>query len=521
MNKFFIFLLLLLSFSNSFSKEVVKTDLKNKVVEKDEFVEEFEGSKFLQIDKIALPNELEKIKDQINQNMLDIILSTRTHTSVFAQKYEEGYTKKYKNFYGLEVSLKNSSKEDYYDLEIFYYNWTTNKFDKKLQRMISVYNVLNEIRFAMYETLLGSDFVKEHKDEIEAQNYNRIQTIRKNEELNKIKERQLKKGKAETSLESQKELTLENIEKIKRQEEIKKYNNFIEEFKEDINLQKKMAQSPTGLGAFDKKSDNSSDNQKNADEKDQQNRNRQKKKESDKVNKKNAENSDQASGHSQLADGQRIEDDFRLRDLNPELSLKSKLAILGNYHNEGSESVGIVSTTTYLRYINLGVRYRLASSQPDSWFGEATIKTGMPIKKKEYKFPVYKNADILLGHHLGAYFSVVAGINYSPLSFVNLNKPGEGLKVFQNDIYWGQVGGVLKLNFYDRDIALKAIYSKSLLVDSNFKKNYSGTSISIHLLAEITKKMALEITMENRKLTGDTEVTNSNVGINYIYSFKI
>ncbi len=170
----------------------------------DQAILDFKESKFLQLDTISLPPELIKIEDEIKQNLIDVIIHSRTHTPVFSQKREDGYNESYKKFHGLKVKISSlPDAPDFYHLHLFYYNWTTNKFDKKLTKKISKYNVLNESRFGLFELLLGKKFVKDHKDELEKQNFDRIQDVRQAVTIQKKKEKNEKKLKKEKEIDKE------------------------------------------------------------------------------------------------------------------------------------------------------------------------------------------------------------------------------------------------------------------------------------------------------------------------------
>lgn len=150
-----------------------------KSAEQQEVVKEFRGTRFLQLDKLILNDELKKHEDEFSQNIIDSVISSKTHTHIFSQRRPEGYSSAYTNFYGIEIELKESPTDpSKLDLRLFYYNWTTNKSDKELKKQISKFNVLNELRFSLYELLNGKDFVRDNYNRIQRHNYNRIKAIR-------------------------------------------------------------------------------------------------------------------------------------------------------------------------------------------------------------------------------------------------------------------------------------------------------------------------------------------------------
>lgn len=150
-----------------------------KTQEQQEVVKEFRGTRFLQLDKLILNNDLKKNEEEFSQNVIDTVISSKTHTHIFSQRRPEGYSSAYANFYGIEIELTESPTDpSKLDLRLFYYNWTTNKSDKELKKQISKFNVLNELRFAIYELLNGKDFVRENYNRIQRSNYNRIKAIR-------------------------------------------------------------------------------------------------------------------------------------------------------------------------------------------------------------------------------------------------------------------------------------------------------------------------------------------------------
>ena len=149
--------------------------------EQQETLNEFKGTQFLQLDKLIIPSGLKNIEEEIRQNVVDTIIASKTHTQVFSETREAGYTSSYTKFYGLNIEMKEDEKDkDYENIHLFYYNWTTNSADKEIKRKISKFNLLNELRFAILELLNGADYVKEHYDNIQRQNFARIKSIRNN-----------------------------------------------------------------------------------------------------------------------------------------------------------------------------------------------------------------------------------------------------------------------------------------------------------------------------------------------------
>ena len=192
------------------SKKSALLDLKKAAVpEKKEIVDdptiEFKETRFLQLDRISIPNELKSIEEQIKQNITDVVLVSKTHTPVYAQK-RDGYTDSYKKFFGLQVQISPyPAQADSYQVHFFYYNWTTNKFDKTLYKVISKYNVINELRFGTFELIFGKKYVETNRDAIDIQNYERIQAVRKSiAEQAQIEKMQEKKKKLKEEEEEEK-----------------------------------------------------------------------------------------------------------------------------------------------------------------------------------------------------------------------------------------------------------------------------------------------------------------------------
>ena len=147
--------------------------------EQQETLNEFKGTQFLQLDKLAIPKELKNIEEEIRQNVVDTIIASKTHTQVFSETREAGYTSSYTRFFGLNIEMVEDEKDkDYENIRLFYYNWTTNSADKEIKRKISKFNLLNELRFAILELLNGADYVKDNYDNIQRQNFDRIKSIR-------------------------------------------------------------------------------------------------------------------------------------------------------------------------------------------------------------------------------------------------------------------------------------------------------------------------------------------------------
>ena len=139
----------------------------------------FAEAKLLQIEKMDIPLDLKSIEGQLRENVVDVIIHSKNHMPVFSQVKPAVTTNNHKSFHGLNIKILTLADKDFYSLQMFYYNWTTNKSDKKLKKKISKYNVLNELRFATYEILLGKQWVLDNKDKIEKRNFERIIVIRK------------------------------------------------------------------------------------------------------------------------------------------------------------------------------------------------------------------------------------------------------------------------------------------------------------------------------------------------------
>ena len=131
--KIFYYLLLFIVLTTSAFSDESDSRIKKETTEAEDAINDFKDTKFIQIDKLDIPEDIKRIEEQIRQNAIDVIVNTKTHTLIYAQKREKGYSETYKKFHGLEIQItKIPNDQDFFSLHFFYYNWTSLKFDKHL-----------------------------------------------------------------------------------------------------------------------------------------------------------------------------------------------------------------------------------------------------------------------------------------------------------------------------------------------------------------------------------------------------
>lgn len=507
---FFLFICLFLS-NQLFAQIGMK-----KTTEEEDRLSEFKETQFLQVDEIDVPRELKIIEEQIRQNSLDVIISSKTHTPVYAQKLPDGYTENYKNFHSLIVRIVPiDGVTDYYSLVFQYHNWTTNKKDKKLRKKISKYNVLNEMRFALYELLLGKQFVIKNKDKIEKQNYDRIQAIRNQEEQEKRRQRLEKKEneKKQAKLEELLEREEEKVALLKREKKTKSTDIKENENSESTSEEGSIVNSTQAASIREDVAELSIDLPLKEND---ISRGKPVISEQKKPVMKVEDKSMEEGKVSELENAP-----FTREATESSNSRTNNFYALMNYFNSEIVADGLLHSTTSLNYLGFGARYS-SEQQKDLPIGyQLSLKVGMPVKKDDYSFPVYRALESefykkgILGH-----FTVFGGVDFSPIYFVNLATPGEGIKVFENDFFWMKAGIAFNNYFLGKEIFLRFSIQKSLMAKSNQNKALSGSSLSGSLGYWHNQKNGAEISFTQNSLSGDVAVSGKGLLISYVYKFE-
>lgn len=513
--------LVIVLFAVSYSEEnsFAQPAPKKETTELEDIANDFKEAKFLQVDSLKIPKELARIEEQIKQNAIDVVINSRTHTPVFAQKLPKGYTESYTKFHGLQVEIVPIPKEeDFYSLNFFYYNWTNRKVDKRLKVRISKYNVLNEMRFGLYELLLGKQYVIDNKDMLEKQNFDRIQAVRKTVEEKEKEERDKKKEKKklDEKLEQKKiEKEERDRNRIKRPELEKKEKNQTkaDQASEDSEAEKGVA--GNGLADQNEKSDIENDSKSSS------NLNLEKDKDKNNIGKKKVDTKKLSNAGSFQSEKSSAIGVPEIPNPSPEIPIKSSLYAFGSFFEDVTDSRGILISKTNLRYIGFGARYIQDQITDKPQGMRFTIKSGIAIKKDDYTFPIYRafETEMSRGNIFG-FFKMFLGLDYSPIYFVNLPEAGEGLKVFENDIFWLKLGISYAPELFGKEVDFRIAYLKSLLVNSNQKKEFSGNSLSYSIYYQHTDKQGFELSYQQTYLVGDLEVDSKSVGLAYIYKFE-
>lgn len=476
-------------------------------------MKEFSDGNYLQIDEIDIPEGLSRIEDQLRENVIDVIIHSKTHMPIFAQKRPEGYSANYKKFHGMNVRiLPLKDEEDFYSLKLFYFNWTTNKFDKNLTRKISKYNVLNELRMATYEILLGKQWVVDNKEKIESRNFDRIlavrQVIDQNARLKKKKDR----------------------EELKKQE--------MEEEAEEIKRERRLIKREDKLKKDKKKNEEQSQNQEqNIESTSSENSEKTNENDVELVALAPSENSKQVSGNKKLSSQAKINktpnpaeaEDGVVPPLPFEIPVpdngppkKSLFYGIANYFQESTEVKGLIATKTDLKYIGVGGTFILEKETiPYPTGMRFSIQAAMPIFKEKYSFPIYRSIES--EYFVSKIFSHVrffAGLDFVPLYFVTLPSEGLGLQVYENDFLWAKAGLGLDGHVFDHSYELRLTYLKSIVMKSNQTDKFSATKTQASSYLQIHKSHGAEIAFSTTAATGAFEVSSSKIGISYIYKFE-
>jgi hypothetical protein len=475
-------------------------------------MKEFGEANYLQLDELDVPKGIKRVEDQLRENVIDVIIHSKTHMPIFAQKRPDGYSKSYKKFYGLNIRiLPILQDDDFYSLQLFYFNWTTNKFDKKLVKKISKYNVLNELRFATYEILLGKQWVLDHKDEIESRNFERIQAVREviseQERLKKKKKKEdeIKKLKAEEEEEKKSVRNLikrEEREKKAKKEEVPEEEEAIEEGATSVNktdLDQKGADIDQEKIKIEENIQKQASSSKAAKKK--------KAKTPAEVEKENAEN--------------------LVSEINPEIpepGVPKKTHFYGfaNYFQESTGvRGGLIPTDTDLKYIGAGGRFILERETFIPTGYRVSIQAAMPIFKEKYKFPIYRSVESeVFASRILDRFQFFAGLDFVPVYFVGLPSEGSRLQVYENDFLWLKAGAGVNEVLFNKKVELRFSYLKSLVSKSNQKDKFEATKTIISSYFQIHDSHGAEINFSTMNASGSFDVASKRVAFSYIYKFE-
>ena len=468
---------------------------------------EFSDGSYLQIDQLDVPKGIKRVEEQLRENVIDVILHSKVHSPIFAQKRPEGYSKDYKKFYGLNIRiLPIIGDEDFYSLQLFYYNWTTNKFDKKLVKKISRYNVLNELRFATYEIILGKQWVLDHKDQIESRNFERIQAVREvlaDNEKRRKKQQKEDQRKKEIEEEENQRKSARNL--IKREEREKKQK------KEDPEQNESPENESAGAKSTDSVSAADPDIEKISLEENQQ------------KSGNSGAKSNKKSKSSIVPENEAVSE--ATASVFPEggppaIPKKTYLYGFANYFQEGVDIGGIISTSTSLKYLGAGGKFILERQTTYPTGARFSIQAATPIFKEKYKFPIYRGVESeyyikLLGH-----MKFFGGLDFVPVYFVGLPEEGARFQVYENDFLWAKAGMELNGNIFEKDVELRVAYMKSLVSKSNQKGTFDASKMSLSLYSQIKNNHGAEINFSTMNANGAFNVTSQKIALSYIYKFE-
>jgi hypothetical protein len=302
--------------------------------------------------------------------------------------------------------LKENNSE--YVVKLFYYNWTTNKYDKTITKRISKYNILNEMRFAMYELILGPGIVRENRDTIERKNFERIQAVRqgieeqekRDKQKKKEQKKELEKKKEKLEAEAENEEQEEKLKReAKKKEEKKKEEEDKEEDKEEVKKNKSKA--PAGQTGDPPELE-----------------------EQDPKTKKNRPSSERAA-KKKVADVKA--DDKGAEPLSnrgvmvpPELEKPEPptpktvaFSLNSGLRFETVDATGLIQAKTNLNYLNLGADYRTDVLAKYPWGYGFSLNAGIPIKKEKYQISVSRALEGGVFKTFFSNFRVGAGFEYS------------------------------------------------------------------------------------------------------------
>lgn len=526
------FLASIVFFTVALSEDKIPAVKENKKsLEQEDTVQKFKETLFLQLDSITFPNELKRIEGELRQNVIDVILTSNTHSPVFAKKRVEGYSTSYTKFFGLKVTITPmASESDYYAIKFFYYNWTTNKYDKELVKKISKFNVLNDMRFALFELLNGKDYVKKNYDKLQKENYERIQDLRKIEEENASGQKKVRKVKQPNEKEEEVEEESEAVKKknkLLRKEREKERNpeyNFAPS-KEDSETSSS-ANSPIEEEEADEENRKTNKTKTNQEiGYDIKTQNNIQKKNGLRERKDKKDKTEQATKSANNRVDKVAEEGFSLKDLDilPDWDTPKKSSgyALATFFNEYNKSEGLLGVSTNLRYFGLAGRYYLEeiSDKPRGY--RFALKIGLPLFKDKYEFPVYRSIETeAYRKKILKHFVLFGGVDYSPVHNVNLPAVGENLQVFENDFVWLKAGLGYEGIFMNKNYNFRFEFLKSIFMSSNQNVNLSGTRFGITGHLQVVKMLGLEMSLAKANIGGDLSIKAETIQVSVTYLFE-
>lgn len=490
---------------------------KDNTSDKVDSIEEFKETRQIIIDKIFLPKELKIIEEEVSQNAIDVIILSGTHNLVFnAQFNENGHLKTFKNFYSLKIEINEHPTSDgFFLLRLYYYNWLTKKEDHRLIRKISKYNVLNELRMNLYQLFKGKNFVETKKESLEKSNYERIQAVAQSIEEKKRKKKIKEKIEA-------KKITPEELE-----DNLKKKKDKDQLIKREEDP--KIIKTPNSQNVLNESSppqkNNESEEIKNSesllsvksqiilDEKEKE----EFEKKSKKRNKKLEINEEPQALETTPPP---ISSEVVPEISSPNIPRISHFHFFSGYHFENVYTSSIIKTTTNPKYIIIGAHYENIQDKAKPSGFEFDMRAGIPIGTAQYQVPVYREIQTEYFYKdLIPMLTISAGLDISPIYFVNLPELGKDLQIFENDVYWAKIGLKLSFQIYDKIQKIGMYVYKDLVFKSNFEKKMTATKSKIYLTGKIATKYGYTFETFSSTISGNItgNLRGYFLGFNYYF----
>lgn len=465
---------------------------------------EFAESKFIQVDPLSIPKELSSIDKQITQNAIDVIILISGHTVIYSQKLEEEYTEKYKQFFGLSISIfPIANQPDYFSLKLKYYNWTTTRFDKGLTKKISKYNVLNELRFALYGLFKGKKYVEKNQEKIELENYERITSIRNNFEEDKA--RRLKEQKIDTQRANQlaSETQKQETERLKREKK---------ELLEKVNQSSKTPYHETESNSKGQATEEVNSIVDSSPETATISPSRQSQKDNNKKNEKK-------SPHQQ-PNIIPHDEEKKINDNNvTNYPSASRFSLLIGLNSQKTKTQKIISASTNPLYLNAGFDYLYKFGIKWPLANNTCLLLGYPIKKDNYSFSTTPFFSTDIGFfRLFKFLSFGPGLSYQTLSFVNLPNRGEDLQLINNTILAYYL--YFHFDFMIKDFKQRLSLSSTTSFFSKNTFNQKINTTSKNFSWNLTKNQhGIKLSFSKGIISGQYSGNFSSTSLHYTYNF--
>lgn len=496
-------------------------------------------NKYLQIDSINIPKDLDEIDFEIRQNTIDVVLNSPKYIFL-TSKRDKIVNKNYKDYNSLKVELKRTNSKTYV-AKIHLENWYSAKYDRKFSSSLSKYNLLTDLRMGIYELLYGRVFVRKNREKLIQYSAIRIKKIKE------LARQRALEGGAKGDKKDVKKKNTPDEELIKEERQSKKKDK-----KDALG-----GDSDSDSKAASNKKDKSQDGDENANKENEKpkevagdpnsedpKRNKKNKSkvplEKDETEditqvdqpevppKKNEDPRIQLAKEAEEIDDEKVDDKinnlFSSQDLfdtppNFFINKKSILSAKLLYTNYTTESTNyLLNTTLDMTFLRFGANVKIIEERLNPFEYNFLLLAGSSIANEVTQIPAWRTIDINANKYMFVNtLKLGVGLESSPYFFINLPIAGEGQNLYELDILYVKGIAELHLNLFRREVIFGGSYGQSISVSSTIE-NYESTVAKLELYARtyFTKKYGIEFSSEGYNISGtDQGQPASSTGTNY------